>query len=385
MHCHTCHFEFKKLGRCVCMYFFIYLSLVCLPFVFADTCYERNFYKLGEKRKNIFSNFCYICACVIVLTVSILRHPFTGTDSINNYYAFIDIIQDSPYINYEFGYVWLVKFLATISENYMFFLKSCTGIILIPIMCIINRMPYRSLILLCFILGELNATYDVIKGFLSFALIVIGFYCLYYKKKKIGIVWMLLSLLFHITSIFFLGLFWVASIIKNRKIYCIIAAITILFVATPLFNITINSIVSILTLASERFSKYHGILGNDIDFSPTYILTYLAPVILGMLYFKEQTIIRRNEGANKIQKISIEDLLVNINCILLILTVVSTWIPVLHRFLKLSLLFNYMLVALCLHKEKSRRNRIMIILVVILANVIFSIVNNQGFTFTFFV
>lgn len=369
------------------MNFFIVVFWVCLPLAFIDILCEPRNYKIGDKRRKILSNFCFWMMCAVIMFTSLFRHPYTGTDAFNNYQAYINILNDSPYINYEFGYVYYVKWIQTLSENYIFFLRICTGIILLPIMWMVNKMPYRSLIMLCFILGELNATFDVIKGFIAFAFVIIGCYMYYFKKNKVGFIVLCMSVCFHATSIFYAMLFILASMIKKQKTYWIISAVSIIFAATPLLNVTINMFANLLSLVSIRFSNYIESYGTVVDFSPTYVIVYLVPNILGVIYFKESSLwVRKREEANNenIKINTFEKIMMNLNYLMLILTFMSTWIPVLHRFLKLSLIFNYILIALCVNKERKQINRVVIIILAVVVNFIFAIVNNQGFNFEFY-
>lgn len=119
----------------------------------------------------------------MIFICSYFRDTLTGTDSLNNYAAFRDILRDSSDSNYETGYLTLVRLFQTFSTEYMNFVKLCTIIILLPIFYVLKECPYRFFLLTLFALGELNATFDVLKGFISFVFVIIGFYICNMREK----------------------------------------------------------------------------------------------------------------------------------------------------------------------------------------------------------
>ncbi|MEZ3433409.1 MAG: EpsG family protein [Lachnospiraceae bacterium] len=366
---------------------FITIGLMCLPFSLIDSAIQRKERKsLSEK---ILGKNCFLIICGIILFFSFFRHPLIGTDSINNYNAFGAIANNPEQVNYGIGYIKLVQIFQIFSIDYTVFTKLCTLIIMLPIIYVISKCPYRSFLLVLFALGELNATFDVIKGFISFSFVIVGFYLWDMKGKKIGILLAVASLLFHLSSVFFLVVYIAARIIKSRKIYFIMAGIGIIFVATPFFGNAMDYIISIAATVSSRFLSYIGTFGVNADFSLTYVVIFLIPNALALYYYPNLQFInkRKKDEVLSYKKLNAEDksirTCINISWILFIIAIISTWMPVLNRYLKLSLIFTYILFAYCLKKEERLNNRIVLMFFMLLVNIVFAYLNNGGFVYEF--
>lgn len=367
---------------------FIDIAIYALLFVIIGCIDDRN-----EKESHRIGNICYVIICAIILFYSLFRHPLTGTDSYNNYKA-VQVIWQGGTVRYEYLYRLYVTWISHISVNYVVFLRITTLFILLPLFYVIYKMPYRSFILLLFVLGELNATFDVIRGFVSFSFIFMGYYLYNYRKKKAAVILYVVAIFIHITAIYYPIVFLCSNVIKKKRELTVLSfagVIAYIFVNmnfSKILSLFIDRIAGILGNIAFRFYSYIGTVRNEADFSASYIVLYLLAVILGIYYYPD-TALKQNLSEGKINNNKSQELrnvtkLANMNWLFLFTAIISAWLPVLHRYLKLSMIFTYVFIGFCLKKEARLRNRIIILGLVFAVNMYFTYINNGGFVYKFY-
>lgn len=344
--------------------FFVLLFVLTIPLGFLEYVNKR------EEEREFFRVISFGCVCLLILFVAFLREPLLGVDGLDNYNAFNKIYTGVEKVRYEIGYLTLVRLAQLITTNYRFFIIMCGCLIYIPIFYVVSHFQYRTLILQLFILSMYNATFDVLKGALSFAVLLLGVFLIEYKKKYIwGVVLTGVALSIHIATSMFVVIFVVAYFMKKKRDYIIITILCVLMSIPVVSENLFRFVVYLASFISPRFKKY-GIEGIDTYFSTTYFLFYLVIMFIVYLYYKR---LARASQANKV--------LININYLVFLGSFSFGWFPHVTRYLKFSMLFSAIILSECLSIEQDKRKKVILVFSSMLLFVMFSFINNGGFLY----
>lgn len=316
------------------------------------------------------NNGAYRLICTILLLMSFIRYPFVGTDSMNNYQAFLNISQ-GMHLDYGIGYQLYVKLLTYITDNYRFFLIVTASIILIPVFYLFRNCRYRSFAIILYSLSVYVATFDVLKGYLAltFVLLAANAY-IGFKKRKLAILLAIVGFLFHPSIILFLGMLWISGRHLGRSKWTFIYLLGILLLYPELRDYLQKTVIHIAGKISSRYALYE--FGNYYH-STTFILLYGFTTVLLAIYYVRLRIMAVELGRGR--QI---DFLINMHLIGQWLALFGGFIPSVNRYMKFGLIFSIMLLCECISVSKNAGNRWVLRLSAWGVYTVFVFLNNGG-------
>lgn len=264
------------------MYVYIFLYLLIL----LSVCYI-NRYNIPQINKGLF----LVCAVAIILIVS-LRHPSMGVDLQYGKYegylgAYLDLAKHTwkfffafePYRNFETGYLFFNKLVASISgTNIQVFLTFCAIVSMVPIFRLIYEESVYPLISLIIYLGL--PTFMIVFSTLRQAMAVsICFASVEFIKRKKLVPFLLLVLLatsFHYSAFLFIVSYPLYNIKLDKKHRCC----------------SIGIIVIVYLVKARLFSLLSVLLKKDavMDNNGAFVLfaTFFLIYIFGSFVIKEK-------------------------------------------------------------------------------------------------
>lgn len=332
------------------------VSILLLPFVAKD----------GKMK----SNRVYYFICMVLLALAYIRNPMVGTDAINNYNAFYNLSSEAV-LDYGSGYLLYVKLIQLITLNYRFFLIVTSTAILFPFFYVLKEKEYRSFALILFFLSMYAATYDVIKGYLSFSFIFISVF--YWNKGKVkkAVFWGVIGVLFHPSILLLILFLWAANHNIDKRRWILIYFWGVVFLIPTIQDLSTKLLGEIGSLVSSRYAGY---TFSENYFSTTYVLLYgFASVFLAMYYRK----LLQEESERK------ENLFyINMHLIGQWLSLFGGFIPHVNRYMKFILIFSIILICKCLKTSQNVVNMRIIKFVSLFAYAVFVFLNNGGTVYT---
>lgn len=236
----------------------------------------------------------YTLSMLLVFFVTIITgsHYYSVSDYENYaelYSAIPDIsalkITDLKYYYGEVGFVYLISLLKYINLPFVLFtlLLSFVSIVLKSYFFFkFNRLVFYSLsIYLCmyFILVE----FIVIRWSVAVGLILVGYYFIFLKKRKMGLLFLLSSFVFHYFSLFFILVSFVVNRFFSLKIYICIFVLSVIF-SSVLNNLDWGALIGFNTSVTTKIAYYMLEKDTEVGFISraklivfsTLILCYLA-------------------------------------------------------------------------------------------------------------
>lgn len=316
------------------------------------------------------NKYIYMLICGIFLVISVIRNPLVGTDSVNNYNAFMNI-KDGLRLNYGSGYLLYVKIFQLFSENYRLFLVITSLLILMPVFYILKSLQYRSFAIILYSLSLYTASFDVLKGYLAFSFILLAADN-WLVKEKTGkaIGYGIVAFFFH-PSILLVALFMLISSWKiTQKCRALFFAVGGIFAFPQVRNAAQKVVVFIGKHISSRYASYEG---SEYYFSTTYVLIFGFTSLLLLVMYKQLLL---NNNVKRIQ------FLINMHLIGQWLALFGGFIPSVNRYMKFILLFSIILICESIKASSDNGNKVAFQISSWLVYVLFVVLNNGGLIYT---
>ena len=315
----------------------------------------------------------YFFICMVLLLLAYIRNPFIGTDSPNNYEAFMNI-SNGAQLNYGSGYLLYVKAIQIITTNYRVFLIVTATLILAPVFYILKKHEYRSFAVILYSLSMYSASFDVLKGYLALSFVLLAAYAwIECGWKKRAVMFGIVGFFFHPSILLFVAFLWISRMIIEQKWWILIYLAGAMFMIPQVREAANRTVVIIGGWISSRYADYI----FEYYYSTTYVLLYGFASMLLMLSYRRLiagSVEKGNERSIRFQ--------INMHLIGQWLALFGGFIPSVNRYMKFLLLFSIMLICECIKTNRDSENRIILKMAFWVVYAIFVFLNNGGLVYT---
>ncbi len=338
----------------------IILNILLMPIAYADI-----------HRKGRYPG--YLVMCLVLLVLAYIRTPLLGADSLNNFEAYNHIMQGWQ-LSYGRGYILFVKIIQAISKNYRFFLVITATVIMVPFYLFLRHYKYRFLALMLFSLSLYIATFDVLKGYLAYAMLLMGIYAYFHAKKhkrKIAFILGLLAVLFHPTIILMIVMVLVSMRKTGKRFWAAVYSAGAVFLLPPVRSLLTGMLALFGSLFSSKYALYANV---DSYYSTTYNVIFMVVTLLIFVYYDR---LMKLEDRSKYI-----NLLINMHLIGQWMALFGGFVPGLSRYLKFIMLFSICIACEILGNSRLRINRTVIGVSMLTVYSVFVVLNNGGLIYT---
>jgi|GEM_PF-2315639 len=285
--------------------------MVIYVVVFLITIFCTAIAEKVEQNKLLFLIFSAI-AVLVPAAVAGCRDLGIGTDTItyadhifrlmvNRHYSFMQFLssyKDEDFVGAEFIYLLInyIVSLFTDSVNWFYFVANLIVILFFYRAAYDNRKKGSMwLAMLFFLCLFYNLSLNIMRQSIAIGMTIYAYKYIENKDWKRALIWLVIIFNAHSSGIFFVMLFfvrWVAYL-KNYKL-AIRLQVSFALAISFLF-IYFNSLLSLLAIVSDRFSKYEELYSDEQKKQTMVGLTTFFVLILVLLFFVKKALgIKRN-------------------------------------------------------------------------------------------
>ncbi len=241
-----------------------------IPIVYVTLLFLMLFvlYRCGkeiEKSGNIWSAAGITAMLVYTLNVGL---RFGRGIDYNEYWRTYEEIARGFESNRDVVFVAFVKFLAHIGMPYQVLILLCSFLFILGVLLVLrNYRVFISYALPLFALFSISAVENMIRFFMGFSFILIGFSFLLQRKKWKYVIFGMIGCSIHLALLPLMLAFWLVLLYKRPLLYPIIAIVFFFVIGfsfkTETMTLFADLIQTIALLSSsERFESY----SNNADF-----------------------------------------------------------------------------------------------------------------------
>ena len=230
---------------------------------------------LSIKVCSIYKYFFLFVSFILPLFISAARYA-VGTDYFNyiNYY-FIPMLNGGklPFSSKEYAFILLIKFATLINEYQVIFIISSMLILLFIFKGIWKyNSKYKIYIYIMYIFLIFPTSFNNIRQNISIAILIYNLNSIFEKNLRKYILFSILAILFHSSSIIFLPMYFIYNkiLIKNGKRYIFYEMVIYIFLLVTImlddFLLGIIEKNTIFSRYGQYFYKNSIVNGNNYEF-----------------------------------------------------------------------------------------------------------------------
>gem|GEM_PF-3556432 len=239
------------------MVIYIYESIIVFHLILLSRMLSKDY----SNKSRLLSYYLYFIAGMFLWIISAFRYG-VGTDFFT-YYNSINQLDIKNVKNFEYVFYFIKVFSKNIADNGQFFIALIAFLTIFYLCLAIYKLsPYPEMSIMVFLgLGHYFSSFNGIRQYLAISLILYALSLFYSGKKKSSILFLILPVFIHFSSIIFVVFFALITLIKKRKV-----------IYYPFIFLTI--FISLLFyLKPNLFYNYIFILGYEVYLETKYIVT----------------------------------------------------------------------------------------------------------------
>lgn len=237
---------------------------------------------IAEKSTKSKGKFLIFSALAVLLPSGLagFRDTGIGTDTVTyaefifekiassnySFSSFLKAYSDEEFFGIEFSYALLNYIVSLFSDsvNWFYFFTNFAVIIFVYLAAYDNRKKAPMwLVMLFFLLLYYNSSLNIMRQSIAIAMTLYAFKYIEDKQWFKSLLWLVIIYLTHSSGAFFAIFFIIykISFLKNRQLSHWLQAIFLGI--TSFFFIYFSSVLNLLTLVSDKFSKYDELYSNE--------------------------------------------------------------------------------------------------------------------------
>ena len=316
-----------------------------------DSCTRRN-------AEAVMAFFLWMGVVLVYVVLAGFRTPNVGSDTQEYIRIFLRIYDNRSFGGgIEAGFVMLNRIVASFTNNPQVLLVVCAIFIAVPFVRRISTssffIPFSLSMAFAIMINGMNAKRTVMA-------IALVFFCMEYAKKTKWVICFVIiafAVLFHISALIFIPVFWLCGRHYKGQVYILfaISMILISFIYAPIFTFVLARFAPVYL---HHIHLHHAIT----DFS--IVQAIMCSIYVFLCYVNRKRILEHDPS---------NVLYINLTFLFFVLTLFGTWIPFWNRFSMYFQSFMILIIPVLVNAEQSSQNRFIYYSVIWAMTFIFSI------------